>query len=76
MKLLPILLLSGLAGPGIAQGLESPTISYGENSSTIYIGDQPVLRYVHTETLPPEGVDEIYKGLPTSIHSGRPEEKC
>ncbi len=40
---------------------EGPSLSVDENSTTIFIGEQPVLSYVHTETLPPEGVDALYK---------------
>jgi hypothetical protein len=39
----------------------SPTLTSDENETTIFIGDQPVLTYVHRETLPPEGVDSVFK---------------
>ena len=40
---------------------KGPRLSVDENSTTIFIGEQPVLSYVHTETLPPEGIDTVYK---------------
>jgi hypothetical protein len=40
---------------------KGPTLSCDENQCTIFLGEQPVLSYVHTETLPPEGVDPVYK---------------
>jgi len=42
-------------------GQKSPQLSCEEDETTIYIGQQPVLTYVHKETLPPAGVDPIYK---------------
>lgn len=40
---------------------DGPKLSKDENKTTISIGEQPVLTYVHTETLPPEGVDPVFK---------------
>ncbi len=42
-------------------GQKGPGLSCDENKCTIFLGEQPVLSYVHTETLPPEGVDPVYK---------------
>jgi len=33
----------------------------GETETTIYAGEKPVLSYVHAETLPPEGINPLYK---------------
>jgi len=41
--------------------LKGPTLSCNEHETTIFIGKQPVLSYVHSVTLPPEGVDPVYK---------------
>jgi hypothetical protein len=38
-----------------------PRLVSGEDDTTIFLGKQAVLTYVHTETLPPAGVDELYK---------------
>jgi hypothetical protein len=37
------------------------TLTKDETKSTISIGDQPVVCYVHSETLPPEGVDPVFR---------------
>ena len=55
------LLLAGLLSFQASPGPRGPRLSCEEHETTIYIGNQPVLSYVHTETLPPEGVDESYK---------------
>lgn len=55
------LLLTALISLQPLYGQKSPRLSSDENQTTILMGDQPVLTYVHTETLPPEGVDPIYK---------------
>lgn len=57
LSLLLVACLSFQAPPGS----RGPRLSCGEDETTIYIGKQPVLTYVHKETLPPEGVDEVYK---------------
>jgi len=41
--------------------MKGPTLSCDEHETTIFIGKQPVLSYVHSVTLPPEGVDPVYK---------------
>ena len=40
---------------------KSPRVVAEDEQTTIYIGKQPVLSYVHKETLPPAGVDKIFK---------------
>ena len=55
------ILLAGLISFQAPLDQEGPRLSSDENSTTILIGNQPVLSYVHTETLPPEGVDTGYK---------------
>ena len=55
------ILLTGLLTLQAPPDLEGPTLSCQENETTIFIGKQPVLSYVHTETLPPDGVDSVYK---------------
>ena len=44
-----------------AYGQKSPRVVAEEDETTIYIGKQAVLTYVHKETLPPSGVDTVYK---------------
>ena len=61
MKLHICILLAGILILQPAFGQKGPRLSCDENEATIYIGKQPVLSYVHTETLPPEGVDPVYK---------------
>ena len=61
MNLPLFLLLSASLSFQASPGPRGPRLSCGEHETTIYIGKQPVLSYVHTETLPPEGVDEVYK---------------
>lgn len=55
------ILLTGLLALQAPPDLKGPRLSCDENETTIFIGKQPVLSYVHTETLPPEGVDRVYK---------------
>lgn len=55
------ILLTGLIGFQSATDQKGPRLSKDEQKTTIFIGDQPVLSYVHTETLPPEGVDPVFK---------------
>jgi len=60
MKLLTFLLVAFLTlQPSLGQ--KSPRVVAEDDETTIYIGNQPVLSYVHEETLPPAGVDPIYK---------------
>lgn len=61
MKQSFILLLTFLSSLLACQDPDRPGLSGDENSTTISIGEQPVLRYVHTETLPPEGVDTVFR---------------
>jgi len=61
MNLSLCFLLAGFLSFQAPPGSKGPRLSCEEDETTIYIGKQPVLSYVHTETLPPEGVDEIYK---------------
>lgn len=56
-----VLLLTALFALQPLYCQKSPRLSRDKNETTIFIGDQPVLTYVHSETLPPEGVDPIYK---------------
>jgi len=61
MKLPLAFLLPALLSLHSCQDPQSPSLTSNEHETTIFIGKQPVLSYVHTETLPPEGVDTIYK---------------
>jgi len=54
-------LFAGLLSLQASQDPKGPRLTSDENRTTIFIGDQPVLSYVHSETLPPEGVDTVYK---------------
>jgi len=60
MKLLSLLCLLFLSLQP-AFGQQSPRLVTGEDETTIYLGAQAVLTYVHSETLPPEEVDPVYK---------------
>ena len=44
-----------------ACGQNGPRLVTTEDETTIYLGSQAVLTYVHSETLPPEGVDPVYR---------------
>lgn len=55
------ILLVGLQTLQATPDLKGPTLSCDEHETTIFIGKQPVLSYVHSVTLPPEGVDPVYK---------------
>jgi hypothetical protein len=61
MTALVCLLLAGITSLSSLPGPSGPRLKKNELNTTIFIGDQPVLTYVHVETLPPEGVDEVYK---------------
>lgn len=61
MKFQLILLLGTFLALQPLYGQKGPSLSCDENKCTIVLGEQPVLSYVHTETLPPEGVDPVYK---------------
>lgn len=36
-------------------------LEQSETETTIFAGERPVLSYVHAETMPPEGIDPLYK---------------
>ncbi|MBE9517313.1 MAG: PmoA family protein [Bacteroidetes bacterium] len=55
------ILLVGLQTLQATPDLKGPTLACDEHETTIFIGKQPVLSYVHSVTLPPEGVDPVYK---------------
>jgi len=61
MKLQLCVLLAGILTLQPGFGQKGPRLSCEENETSIYIGKQPVLSYVHTETLPPQGVDPVFK---------------
>ena len=61
MKFQATLLLTALLAFQPIHGQKTPRLVSEENKTTIYLGQQPVLSYVHEETLPPAGVDTIYK---------------
>lgn len=55
------ILLVGLQMLQAKPNLKGPTLACDEHETTIFIGKQPVLSYVHSVTLPPDGVDPVYK---------------
>lgn len=61
MTALLCLLLAGITSFQAVPDPDGPRLDSNKFSTTILIGDQPVLNYVHAETLPPEGVDPVYK---------------
>jgi hypothetical protein len=61
MKIRLSLLLTAFLAFQPLLGQKSPRLSCEENETTIYIGSQAVLAYVHKETLPPAGIDTVYK---------------
>lgn len=61
MKTFLILLSAAFLAFPPLKGQKTPRLSCEEDETTIYIGPQPVLTYVHKETLPPEGVDPVFK---------------
>ena len=61
MTALLCLLLAGITSINVMPGPNGPRLEQDERSTTVFIGAQPVLTYVHAETLPPEGVDKVYK---------------
>lgn len=61
MMLALTLLLTAFLTLQTQPSVKSPRLSCEENETTIYIGNQAVLTYVHKETLPPAGVDAVYK---------------
>jgi len=54
-------LFAGLLSLQASQDPKGPRLTSDEDRTPIFIGEQPVLSYVHSETLPPEGVDTVYK---------------
>jgi len=56
-----LLLVSGLISFQGMADQKGPTLAKEKNQTTIYIGDQAVLSYVHGETLPPEGIDPVFR---------------
>lgn len=61
MKFHLTLLLTALWSLSCSSQGQLLTLESNDTETTIYRGDQPVLSYVHKETLPPEGVDTLYK---------------
>ena len=61
MTTLLCILLTALVSCQALPDQKGLKLSKDENKTTIYIGEQQVLSYVHTETLPPEGVDPVFK---------------
>jgi hypothetical protein len=55
------ILVTGLIGFQTLSCQHGPTLIKDEAKTIISIGDQPVVSYVHSETLPPEGVDPIFR---------------
>lgn len=56
-----IFLLMGVTLLSHAQDKNKLSITTGDSETTIYAGDNPVLSYVHEETMPPEGINPLYK---------------
>ncbi len=61
MNIALTILLAGLLCLQAPENQKGPGLSSDDKETTIYIGKQPVLSYVHSTTLPPEGVDPVYK---------------
>lgn len=61
MRPFPYLLMIGLLIMSCSQEKSGLTIVSGDAESTIFSGNTPLLSYVHEETLPPEGIDPVYK---------------
>ena len=61
MTTLLCILLMALVSCQAQPDQKGPKLLKDENKTTIYIGQQQVLSYVHAETLPPEGVDPVFK---------------
>lgn len=55
------ILLMGLLGSQATSGQKGLKLIKDETRLSIFFGDQPVLNYVHSETLPPEGVDPVFR---------------
>ncbi len=61
MKIYLLLLLTGMGMLSCTPASEKLSLRSDEAATTIYAGERPVLRYVHAETMPPEGVDPVFK---------------
>ncbi|MCK5137762.1 MAG: PmoA family protein [Bacteroidales bacterium] len=61
MRTILIMLMTGLPILSCSQETDRFTIITGDSEATIYSGENPVLSYVHKETLPPEGINPLYK---------------
>ncbi len=61
MRTTLILLVVGLFLNACSQNSSPYSLKTGAAETTIYSGDSPVLSYVHQETMPPEGIDPLYK---------------
>lgn len=55
------ILLTGLLGFHANPDREGPRLETNEQKTTIFLGNQPVLSYVHRETMPPEGIDPVFR---------------
>jgi hypothetical protein len=55
------ILLSALLTLHASEPVKGPRLSKDADKTTILIGEQPVLSYVHSVTLPPDGIDTAYK---------------
>ena len=56
-----LILIAGIPLLSHAQHQEKTFLKTDDEKTTIYAGDRPVLTYVHRVTLPPEGIDPLYK---------------
>jgi hypothetical protein len=61
MRTFLLILLAGIPLLSHAQNQEKTFLKTDDEKTTIYAGDRPVLSYVHRVTLPPEGIDPLYK---------------
>jgi len=55
------ILLSALLTLQTSEPIKGPRLSKDADKTTILIGEQAVLSYVHSVTLPPDGIDTVYK---------------
>ncbi|MEN8202106.1 MAG: PmoA family protein [Bacteroidota bacterium] len=61
MRTILFFLLMGIALLSFSQSSDKLSVKTGDSATTIYAGEKPVLSYVHKETLPPEGINPLYK---------------
>lgn len=61
MRTTLIILLAGMPLLSFSQSSVKTSLKTDDEKTTIYVGQRPVLSYVHKETMPPEGVDPLYK---------------